>query len=104
MTATARKSIEERIKDCRQLLNPAKIILCLEELLVATDEGMVAYALGSEYEKTGDIRTAIKYYEKAESLFTLDNYKNMARAAVNNLQIEVILTERKRAKIKSSDK
>lgn len=104
MAHVRRKSIEERIKDCRQLLNPGKIILCLEELLLATEEAMVAYTLGSEYEKTGDIKMAIKYYEKAESLFTLDNYKNMARAAMNNLQIEVILTEKKRAKIKPTEK
>lgn len=104
MPTIPRKNIEDRIKDCRQLINPGKIILCLEELLIATEEAMVAYALGSEYEKTGDIKTAIKYYEKAESLFTLDNYKNMARAAINNLQIEVILMEKKRAKIKPAKK
>ncbi len=104
MPTTHRKSIEERIKDCRQLINPGKIILCLEELLIATEEAMVAYTLGNEYEKTGNIKMAIKYYEKAESLFTLDNYKNMARAAINNLQIEAILTEKKRAKIKPAEK
>lgn len=98
MDGISGKNINDKIKECRRLLNPGKVILCLEELLRATNDGMVAYSLGYEYEKIGNSKIAIKYYERAESLFTQISYKNMARSAINILQIETILAERKRAK------
>lgn len=100
MTITNTKRLNEKIKKCRQLLNPGKVILCLEELFNVSNDGMVAYAVGHEYEKIGDIRSAIKWYEKAEALFKDINYKNMARSAINNLHIESILAQKKREKLK----
>jgi len=100
MIGVSSKRIDEKIKKCRQLLSPAKVILCLEELFRASGDGMVAYTLGHEYEKIGDSDSAIRHYEKAESLFKDREYKNMARSAINNLKIEAILSEKKRAEIK----
>jgi tetratricopeptide (TPR) repeat protein len=101
MSFSNNKRLNEKIKECRQLLNPAKVILCLEELLNTSNDGMVAYTMGHEYEKLGDIKSAVKYYEKAEALFKDANFKNMARSAINNLQIEAILAQRKREKLKN---
>ena len=100
MSFSTTKRLNEKIKNCRQLLNPGKVILCLEELLKTSNDGMVAYAMGHEYEKLGDISSAVKYYEKAEALFKEINFKNMARSAINNLQIESILGQRRKEKIK----
>jgi tetratricopeptide (TPR) repeat protein len=100
MSSSATRRLNEKIKECRQLLNPAKVILCLEELLKSSNDGMVAYAMGHEYEKLGDIMSALKYYEKAEALFKEINFKNMARSAINNLQIESILGQRRKEKLK----
>ncbi len=100
MSLPSNKRINEKIKECRQLLNPGKVILCLEELLKVSSDGMVAYTMAHEYEKLGDIRSAVKYYEKAEAMFKELNFKNMARSAINNLQIESILSQRKREKFK----
>ncbi len=98
----SQKHIKDQIKDCRRLINPGKIILCLEELFRATNDGMAAYTLGHEQEKIGNIRTAVKYYEMAESLFKEVDYKNMARSAINSLQVEAILAQKKREKFKQS--
>lgn len=101
MRGVSRRSIEGKIKDCRQIIKPKEVISCLEELLMATNDGMVAYELGHEYEKIGNKKNAIECYERAESLFELAIYKNMARAAINNLAIEAIITAKK-GKRKSS--
>jgi len=61
---------------------------------------MVSYELAHEHEKIGKKKEAIKYYEKAESLFKQVNYKNMARAAINNIIVEALLAEKNRKKKK----
>jgi len=90
------KTISKTINECRQIKQSEKVILCLEELLKATNNGMVAYELGHEYKKASKNKEAIQYYEKAESLFTQTNYKNMARAAINNLKIEALIDKKKK--------
>jgi len=47
---------------------------------------------------SGKDKEAVRYYEKAESLFKKDSYKNMARAAINNIVIETLITEEKKKK------
>jgi len=96
MPRVARKNLDEKIKDCRQLVSSKKVISCLEKLFLSTNEGLVAYELGHEFEKIGKTQDAIGYYERAENLFKQSIYKNMARAAINNLAIEALLAAKKK--------
>ena len=96
MPKAARANVEKKIKECRQLVSSKKVIKCLEDLFLSTNSGLVAYEIGHEYEKTGKIQEAIEYYERAENLFKQPIYKNMARAAINNLAIESLLASKKR--------
>ncbi len=96
MPKVARKSLENKIKDCRQLVSSRKVISSLEELFLSTNDGLVAYELGHEFEKIGKTKDAVEYYERAETLFKQPIYKNMARAAMNNLSIETLLGVRKK--------
>ncbi|HDZ25633.1 hypothetical protein LCGC14_0418330 [marine sediment metagenome] len=98
MPKVARKSLENKIKDCRQLVSSKKVISCLEALFLSTNDGLVAYELGHEFEKIGKTKDALEYYERAETLFKQPIYKNMARAAINNLSIETLLAVRKKKK------
>jgi hypothetical protein len=95
MPKVSRTNIEKKIKDCRQLVSSKKVIKCLEDLFLSTNDGLVAYEIGHEYEKIGDTKDAIEYYERAENLFKQAIYKNMARAAINNLAIEALLASKK---------
>ncbi len=96
MPKVARKSLENKIKDCRQLVSSRKVISSLEALFLSTNDGLVAYELGHEFEKIGKTQDAAEYYERAETLFKQPLYKNMARAAINNLSIETLLVARKK--------
>lgn len=98
MPRVVRKNLESKIKDCRQLISSKKVISCLEELFLSTNDGLAAYELGHEFEKIGKTSDAIQYYERAENLFKSPIYKNMARAAINNLSIETLLAVRKKKK------
>ncbi len=100
MPKIARKNLEKKIKDCRQLISSKKVISCLEALFLSTKDGLVAYELGHEFEKIGKTQDAVEYYERAETLFKQPIYKNMARAALNNLSIEVLLAKEKKKKRK----
>jgi len=92
----SRKNLDKKIKNCRQLISSKKVISCLEELFLSTNDGQVAYELGHEFEKIGKTQDAVEYYERAENLFKQPIYKNMARAAVNNLAIETLLAAKKK--------
>ena len=96
MPKVSRTNVEKKIKDCRQLVSSKKVILCLEDLFLSTNEGLVAYELGHEFEKIGKTQDAVEYYERAETLFKQPIYKNMARAAINNLAIEALLAVKKK--------
>ncbi len=98
MPKVARKNLESKIKDCRQFVSSRKVISCLEALFLSTNEGLVAYELGHEFEKIGKNQDAVAYYKRAETLFKQPIYKNMARAAMNNLSIEVLLAKEKKKK------
>ncbi len=100
MEEIALKRIEKRIQECRKLFIPEKVISCLIKLLKVTNNGMVAYALGYEYEKLGEFMDAVKYYKQAESLFTDLGHKNMARFAINSLVIERLEDEKRKRKKK----
>ncbi len=92
----SRKNLAKKIKNCRQLVSSKKVISCLEELFLSTNDGLVAYELGHEFEKIGKTQEAVEYYGRAETLFKQPIYKNMARAAMNNLSIETLLAVRKK--------
>jgi hypothetical protein len=96
MSTATRKTLEKKIKDCRKLVSSKKVIKCLEDLFLTTNDGLVAYEIGHEFEKTGKTSDAIEYYERAEALFKQPIYKNMARAAINNLSIESLLAGKKK--------
>jgi tetratricopeptide (TPR) repeat protein len=100
MSTGVRKNLDKKIKDCRQLISSKKVIKCLEDLFLNTNDGLVAYEIGHEYEKMGKTQDAIEYYERAETLFKQPLYKNMARAAINNLSIESLLAAKKKRKRK----
>lgn len=70
----------------------------MKELLDETNDGMVAFELGREYEKAGDTMKAFQLYDLAEDLFEDANFKNMAQAAINNLVIEEIVDSKKKKK------
>ena len=96
MSGFSRRDTERKIKNCRQLVTSRKVISCLEELFKNTNDSMVAYELGREYEKLGKNKNAVEYYELAESLFKLPIYKNMARAAINSLVIEALVASKRK--------
>lgn len=98
MIKSSRRDINKKIEKCRQLKIPDRVIECLEDLFRNTNDGMVAYELGIEYEKKGDKKRAFKCYDQAESLFEDPNFKNMAQAAINNLVIEEIVVSKKKKK------
>jgi tetratricopeptide (TPR) repeat protein len=96
MPKGALKNLEKKIKDCHQLVSSKKVIKCLEDLFLRTNDGLIAYELGREFEKTGKTSDAVEYYERAETLFKQPIYKNMARAAINNLAIEALVASKKK--------
>lgn len=70
----------------------------MKELFDETNDAMVAFELGREYEKAGDNVKAFQLYDLAEDLFEDPNFKNMAQAAINNLVIEEIVASKKKKK------
>ncbi len=88
------KTINEKIKNCRRRGSPTEIISSLERLYNMEGDGMVAFAIGEEYEKIHDFMKAKRYYELAESLFPLENYKNRARQAMERINVKVKYQEK----------
>jgi len=79
------KIINRRISECRRLGDPQKITNCLLDLLRQTNDGWVAFNLAQEYEKTGRLEEALEYYQKAERLLPLTEYKEKARSSINRV-------------------
>ncbi|MBN1273325.1 MAG: hypothetical protein JXB26_13740 [Candidatus Aminicenantes bacterium] len=97
-----KEKTKQAIQKCRKHLVPDKVILCLKKLFDDSPHGLVAYAIGFEYEKSGRFKEAVGFYEKAESLFEETIYKNMARFAINNIVVDVLHADDKRKKRKKS--
>lgn len=93
-----RRTITDRINECRHQSSKQQSLTSLKELLEETNDGLVSYELAHEFEKIGKDKEAVRYYEKAEYLFKKDSYKNMARAAINNIVIEALIDEKKKKK------
>jgi tetratricopeptide (TPR) repeat protein len=98
MVIISDKALSEKIKECRKKYTHEEKISCFEKVLKETKSGHVAYALGYEYEKAGELSNAIKYYEKAESMFNDTIYKNMSRFAINNIVVDVLKTDKSQKK------
>lgn len=92
------KTITDRINECRHQPSRQQSLSSFKELLEETNNGLVSYELAHEFEKLGKDKEAVRYYEQAESLFKKDSYKNMARAAINNIVIEALIAEKKKKK------
>ncbi|MDH4220573.1 MAG: hypothetical protein OEW23_17585 [Candidatus Aminicenantes bacterium] len=92
------KTIADRINECRHQPTKHQSLSSLKELLDETNDGLVSYELAHMFEKIGKDKEAVRYYEKAESLFKEDSYKNMARSAINNIVIEALIAEKKKKK------
>ena len=90
------KIINRRIKECQQHLGPEKVIDCLLNLFRQTNDGWVAFNIGQEYEKINKLEDALEYYEKAEELLPLPDYKEKARVAIR--RIKNMLEEKKTIK------
>jgi hypothetical protein len=100
MDKLSRKEIDKKIKKCQQLIISDRVITCLKELFEDTNDGMVAYEMGREYEKAGNNVKAFQCYSMAEDLFEDPNFKNMAQAALNHLVIDEIITKKKKRILK----
>ncbi len=100
MVKSPNKNIENKIRDCQHLILPEKVISCLKELFEETNDAMVAFELGREYEKTGNLVKAFQLFDLAEDLFEDQNFKNMAQASLNNLVIEEIISRQKKKEIR----
>jgi tetratricopeptide (TPR) repeat protein len=92
------QTINEQIKKCRKLPLSAERLSCLKKLFDESHDGMVAFALGEELEKQGELREALRYYKEARRLFPLEQYKLKAETAI--AQIETKIGKRKEAKEK----
>lgn len=79
--------INKEIEKCRkQFKSPEEIISCLLGVFQRTNDGWVAFNLASEYEKINQLKDALKYYEEAERLLPLHNYKEQAREAIRRIK------------------
>jgi hypothetical protein len=96
MAHSHKKEIDDKIKECQHLILPEKVITCLKELFEETNDPMVAFELGREYEKAGNRVRAFQLFDLAEDLFEDPNFKNMAQASLNNLVIEEIISSKKK--------
>ena len=89
--------INERIKECQQLIAPEKVIDCLLGLFQQTNDGWVAFNLAQEYEKMNKLEDALEDYQKAEALLPINNYKEKATDAISRVKSN--LEEKKVIKI-----
>jgi len=91
--------INLEIKRCRSMSDVGERIRCLKELFERTQDGMVAFALGEELEACGNMEEALQYFEKAETLFPLARYKEMAKSAISRIREKI---QRNKEKIKGA--
>lgn len=71
--------INEKIKACKREKDKKKVIKGLKNLLLSTNDGLVAFFLGKELESAGNLESAEEYFRKAEQLFPNERYRGYAR-------------------------
>lgn len=91
------KEINEKIRECKQLKSPDRVIECLRDLFQKTNDGWVAFNLAQEYEGINKLEEALEYYQKAETLLPLPEYKKKARDAISRVRSK--LAERNTTKV-----
>ncbi|HQI22885.1 MAG TPA: tetratricopeptide repeat protein [Candidatus Saccharicenans sp.] len=84
------KTTIERMKECQRIKEPEKIINCLIELFSQTNDGWVAFNIGLEYEKINRLEEALDFYQKAEELMPLPDYRENARQAISRIKTRLI--------------
>lgn len=84
------KTTIERMKECQRIKEPEKIISCLIELFSQTNDGWVAFNIGLEYEKINRLEEALDFYQKAEELMPLPDYRENARQAISRIKTRLI--------------
>ena len=84
------KTTIERMKECQRIKEPEKIISCLIELFSQTNDGWVAFNIGLEYEKINRLEEALDFYQKAEELMPLPDYRENARQAIRRIKTRLI--------------
>jgi len=77
------QEINRRIKECLDSSDP---VCCLQNLLEKENDGMVALALGEQYECRSMLAEALRSFEKAESLFPHEEWKEKARQAKERVE------------------
>jgi len=77
------REINRRIKECLDSSDP---ICCLQNLVEKENDGMVALALGKQYERRSMLAEALRSFEKAESLFPHEEWKEKARQAKERVE------------------
>lgn len=80
------RDINELIKRCRALPNRDDVLSCLLELYRQTGDGMVAHAIGQEYESRGAYGDAERWYNEAYSRFPLPQFKQKALADIERVR------------------
>jgi len=86
------KKTIERMKECQRIKEPEKVISCLIELFSQTNDGWVAFNIGLEYEKIDRLEEALDFYQKAEELMPLPDYRENARQAISRIKTRLIET------------
>ena len=86
------KTTIERMKKCQRIKEPEKVISCLIELFSQTNDGWVAFNIGLEYEKIDRLEEALDFYQKAEELMPLPDYRESAREAISRIKTRLIET------------
>jgi len=62
----------------------------LIELFSQTNDGWVAFNIGLEYEKINRLEEALDFYQKAEELMPLPDYRENARQAISRIKTRLI--------------
>jgi len=85
------KEINERIEECkRKFVEPLARIKCLKEIIDdCGEDGMIYFAMGEEYEATGNYEEALRCYKKACDLFPKVEWKNRAKKAIRRVEEKI---------------
>ncbi|MCR4418719.1 MAG: hypothetical protein QHH27_03255 [Clostridia bacterium] len=80
------QDINQQIARCRGLSSPEEVLECLQKLFEYTQDGMVAYAIGEEYESRGLYEEAEHWYSVARERFPLPQFKMRAQAGLDRVR------------------
>lgn len=79
------KDINEKIIQLRKAYKGKDLIFELHKFFKTTNDGMIAFEIAKELEKIGNIKEAIEWCDKAESLFPKEEFKSQARKLKSKL-------------------